>query len=336
MSTSPDPVSERPDDFRPTASWDHLRLRADLLRRVRRFFEERGFLEVETPLLSADTVIDRHLDPLAVVLPDDPREPHAGRTLWLQTSPEFAMKRLLAAGATAIFQVTKVFRAAERGRLHNPEFTMIEWYRVGDTMNDGMTLLSDLAESLLQRGVAERVSYRDAFQARLGIDPHVANAEELTSLALARGVEAPQGWDGADRDAWLELLLGQFVEPHLGQPRPTILFDYPATQAALAVVRDEEPPVGERFELYVDGIELANGYHELLDAQELRRRNALINRARQAEGKPPLPEESRLLAAMEHGLAACTGVAMGFDRVAMLAAGAKSIDEVISFPIERA
>ncbi|MBW3596366.1 MAG: EF-P lysine aminoacylase GenX [Planctomycetes bacterium] len=322
--------------FRPTASWQNLRLRAELLRRVRRFFDERGFLEVETPLLSADTVIDRHLDPLAVTLPDDAREPGVGRRMWLQTSPEFAMKRLLAAGAEAIFQVAKAFRAAERGRLHNPEFTMIEWYRAGDSMEAGMKLLSELAETLLERGPAERISYREAFQNRLGVDPHAAGAAELAALAKSRGIATPQGWDIADRDAWLELLLSEFVEPRLGSGRPAILYDYPAGQAALAVVREENPPVGERFELYVEGIELANGYHELLDAEELRRRNSRINRARQDDGKPPLPEESRLLAAMESGLPPCAGVAMGFDRVVMLAAGANSIEEVIPFPVENA
>jgi lysyl-tRNA synthetase class 2 len=155
-------------------------------------------------------------------------------------------------------------------------------------------------------------------------------------VAAARGVATPRGWDVADRDAWLELLLGDFVEPKLGRTRPVILYDYPATQAALAVIRDESPPVAERFELYVDGIELANGYRELLDADELRRRNAHANKVRQADQKPALPAPTRLLAAMGHGLPPCSGAAMGFDRVVMIAAGAKSIDEVIAFPIERA
>ncbi len=323
-------------DFRPTAPWQNLLLRAELLRRVRRFFEDRGFWEVETPLLSADTVVDRHLDPLGVVLPDDPRCPEVGRRVWLQTSPEFAMKRLLAAGAHAIFQVTRAFRAGERGRLHNPEFTMVEWYRVDDSMLTGMALLSELSETLLERGPAEQVSYRDVFESQVGVNPHRTSASELAEIAEAKGIATPQGWDVDDCDAWLELLLSELVEPHLGQGRPTILYDYPATQAALAVVRHGEQPVGERFELYASGIELANGYHELLDPAELRRRNARVNRDRQADGKPALPEESRLLAAMEHGLPPCTGVALGFDRVAMLAAGAQCIEQVLAFPIERA
>ncbi len=323
-------------DFHPTASWRNLQLRAELLRRTRQFFDDLGFLEVETPILSADTVIDRHLDPLSLILADDPRLPNEGRRLWLQTSPEFAMKRLLAAGAKQIYQVARVFRAAERGRRHNPEFTMVEWYRVGDTMNQGMTLLSDLVDSLLQRGPAERISYREAFEKHVGVDPHTSSAIELTTLAASRGIDTPQGWDANDRDAWLELLLSELVEPHLGRRQPTLLYDYPASQAALAVVRAESPPVGERFELYVDGVELANGYHELLQADELRRRNAQANQARKADGKLPLPEESRLLAAMDAGLPPCAGVALGFDRLVMLAAGAKCIDDVIAFPIENA
>ncbi len=325
-----------PDDFLPTASWDTLALRAKLLRRIRHFFDARGFLEVETPLLSADTVVDRHLDPLRVTLFDDPREPNAGRTMWLQTSPEFAMKRLLAAGATAIYQITRAFRGGERGRLHNPEFTMVEWYRAGDGYLEGMQLLEELAETILERGSAERISYREAFQQHAGVDPHTAPVDSLEQSARQRGVAIPDGLARDDRDAWLNLLLAECVEPHLGRERPTILYDYPATQAALARVRDEDPPVAERFELYVRGIELANGYHELLDPATLRERNANVNLQRAADGKYTLPEDSRLLAAMDHGMPPCTGVALGFDRLVMIAAGAHSIDEVLPFPIERA
>lgn len=322
--------------FRPTASWEHLRLRADLLRRLRQFFDSRGFLEVDTPLLSADTVVDRHLDPLRVTLFDDARRPEEGRTLWLQTSPEFAMKRLLAAGATAIYQVTHAFRGGERGRLHNPEFTMAEWYRVGDGLHDGLQLLSDLAEILLARGTAERRTYREAFLQHAGIDPLTSDVRELAARAHALELSVPAGLDLQDRDGWLDLLLVECVEPQLGQQRPTILYDYPASQSALARVRDEEPPVAERFELYVRGIELANGYHELLDPAILRRRNQEVNRQRQADGKPLLPEDSRLLAAMTSGLPPCTGVALGFDRLVMVAAGAEEIAAVMTFPVEGA
>lgn len=318
-------------DFAPTASWNHLQQRAKLLARLRAFFADRGFLEVETPLLSHDVVVDRHLEPIAVRLPDAP----PSETLWLQTSPEFAMKRMLAAGATAIYQVTHAFRADERGPYHNPEFTMAEWYRVGDGLVAGMQLLSDLAETLLTRGPAERLTYGDAFRRHLAIDPHGAALAELRTAGESRGAVGPASL-GDDRDGWLDWLLVEFVQPHLGTGRPTILFDYPASQAALARVRPGPPEVAERFELFVDGIELANGYHELLDPAVLRARNVANNAARAAEGRVRLPEESRLLTAMEHGLPACAGTALGFDRLVMVALGARRIDEVVAFPFERA
>ncbi len=319
--------------FTPTASWEHLHLRAELRARVREFFDRQGFLEVETPILSADTVVDRHLDPfgLEVDLPGGAR-----KRLWLQTSPEFGMKRLLAAGAPSIYQIARVFRCGERGPLHNPEFTMVEWYGVGDGLADGMKRLSDLAEVLLERGPAESVSYGEAFGRFAGIDPHTADTAELVSAVRAAGIAAPASLMPNDRDGWLDLLLVELVQPNLGHQRPVILYDYPASQAALAQLRDERPPVAERFELYVSGIELANGYHELLDPETLRRRNVETNALREADGKPRLPEQSRLLAAMEAGLPPCSGVALGFDRVVMLAAGAQRLDDVIAFPIDRA
>jgi len=329
----------RPDDFRPAAPWDNLRLRSKLLRRVRDFFDQRGFLEVETPILSADVVVDRHLDPFSLALDEGVTQPdgaNAGRRLWLQTSPEFAMKRLLATGAEAIYQITRAFRQEERGPLHNPEFTIVEWYRTGDGMEEGMTLLSDLAEVLLEGGPAERISYREAFERHVGIDPHTADAETLAAVTQKHQIEVPAGLRADDRDGWLDLLMAERVGPYLGHHRPVIVYDYPAGQAALARVRPDDPPVAERFELFAAAMELANGYHELLDADELRRRNTEVNRLREADGKRRLPESSRLLAAMDAGLPASTGVALGFDRVVMLAAGAKRLDEVIAFPFERA
>jgi lysyl-tRNA synthetase class 2 len=327
----------RETDFLPTADWPLLRLRALLLERVRSFFSSQGFLEVETPILSHDVVVDRHLDPFTTLLSADPRRPEAGERLYLQTSPEFGMKRLLAAGGEAIYQITRAFRNGdERGRLHNPEFTIVEWYRVGDGLHEGMRLLSDLSEALLARGPAELVAYCDAFKRHAGVEPHAASVEALVEAATGHKIAVPNGLL-QDRDGLLNLLLVELVEPHLGRGQPTILYDYPATQAALARVRPaQSTPVAERFELYADGVELANGYHELLEAEVLRERNMQANRQRVADGKPPLPENSRLLAAMDAGLPPCAGVALGFDRVVLIASGASSINEVIAFPIERA
>jgi len=308
-----------------------LRLRARLLQQTREFFAERRFLEVETPLLSADTVVDRHLDPIAVSLPSrrqtDP--------LWLQTSPELAMKRLLAAGGDSIYQITRAFRDGEKGTLHNCEFTIVEWYRNGDTMEAGISLLSDLSESLLETEAADRIGYREAFLEYAEIDPLTAESPHLAQLATAAGLAIPSHF-GDDRDDWLDLLMLDLVIPQLGRERPVIVYDYPASQAALAKIRSGNPPVAERFELFYQGLELANGYHELLDADELRRRTIEANRQRQATGKRPLPVENRLLEAMRAGLPPCTGVALGFDRLVMLVGGASKISEVMAFCGDRA
>lgn len=319
-------------DWRPTATWQTLKLRDRLLRTLRSFFHQRGFIEVETPLLSADVVVDRHLEPFAV---DVPRGGPCARR-WLQTSPEFAMKRLLAAGGGAMFQVTRAFRREEQGPRHNPEFTIVEWYRPGDDLSAGMRLLSDLGEALLERGPAELIRYQAAFERHAGINPHTADSAALGEIARRRGVPIPESLGDDDRDAWLDLLLVELVEPRLGRGRPAILYDYPASQAALARVRPGPPAVAERFELYVDGLELANGYHELLDASVLRARNRENNAYRLAHGGDALPEESRLLAAMEAGLPDCAGVALGFDRVCLLAAGAADLSQVMPFPFDRA
>jgi len=322
-------------DFGPTASWRNLRQRADLLRKFRAFFDEREFFEVETPLLSADTVVDRHLDPLAVRLPSTV-DGDVTSPMWLQTSPEFGMKRLLAAGAEAIYQVTRAFRCDERGRLHNPEFTIAEWYRVGDDLRAGMDLLAEVAGTLLGADDVDRISYGEAFERYAGIDPHGADLSALRAAAQQHQLTIPVGYDHVDRDHWLDLLLIGCVEQRLGHGRPAILYDYPASQAMLACVREGDPQVAERFELYVDGVELANGYHELLDADELRRRNQVANQQRHEDGKPVLPESSRLLAAMDHGLPNCCGVALGFDRLVMAAIGARDIRDVMAFPFDRA
>ncbi|MBN2476305.1 MAG: EF-P lysine aminoacylase GenX [Pirellulales bacterium] len=318
----------------PTATWQNLRLRAALLQRVRTFFEQRGFLEVETPILSDDTVVDRHLDPFFTEVPGRPG--NAPRRLWLQTSPEFAMKRLLAAGGEAIYQIARVFRREEEGSLHNPEFTMVEWYRTEEGLDAGMQRTAELCEVLLERGPAERISYAEAFERHVGVDPHTAEVAQLNEVLQRCGVAPPETLSPDDRDARLDLLLVERVQPHLGVGRPVLLYDYPASQAALARVRPQEPPVAERFELYVSGIELANGYHELLDPEELRRRNAAANALRRRDGKQPLPEQSRLLAAMQAGLPPAVGVSLGFDRVVMLAAAAKGLAEVMAFPFARA
>jgi lysyl-tRNA synthetase class 2 len=307
---------EAKTEFQPTASLANLQARGELLRKLRAFFHERGFLEVETPLVAREVIPELHIEPLRLATGE-----------FLQASPELYMKRLLAAGATAIFQVTRSFRAGERGQLHNPEFTIVEWYRVGDDMQAGIDLLDALVQAMLGTPPATRTSYAEAFELHAGISPHTATLDEL-----ARQASPPAGIDHASRDEWLNLLLATKVEPQLGRDWPEILYHYPASQASLAkTTRDAAGhEVAERFELYYRGIELANGFHELTDATEQRRRFEAVNTARNADGRAVLPIPESLLAALAHGLPDCSGCALGFDRLAMLASGAYSIDDVMS------
>lgn len=334
----------QPDDYLPSATLETLKRRAKLLDAVRRFFHEQGYSEVETPTLSHDVVVDAHLEPFGVPW----REDSSPGVMYLQTSPEFGMKRLLAAGATAIYQITRAYRKGERGELHNPEFTMIEWYRVGDTHHEQMNLVEALVQFVFEAARENgspapklqtpfaRTTYEEAFIDAIGQKVLTLSGHELAELAGRIGVRAPESLSIDDRDGWLNLLLAEKVERLLGTDRPTFLYDYPASQSALAKVRHDQPPVAERFELYIGGIELCNGYHELTDAAELRRRMKVQGDLRRGDNRADLPSHNRLLDAMEAGLPACAGVALGFDRLVMLALGAKSLAEVIAFPFDRA
>ena len=315
------------DECLAAVGLDMLQARARIWQLARSFFDQRGFIEVDTPVVSADTVVDRHIEPIPVTI--------SGRRMWLQTSPEFAMKRLLASGAEAIYQLTHAFRDQEQGSRHNPEFSMLEWYRLGDSMTAAIDLLDELSQHLLGVGPARRLSYQQAFQQRLEFDPLRGSTSQLLALIAQLDFQPPDDWRSMDRGDWLDLLMVEFIEPWLAD-QPTILFDYPASQAALAQLRDGDPPVAERFELYVNGVELANGYHELLDPAELLERNRQVNQQRRADGRAELPEQSYLLDAMRQGLSDCCGVAMGMDRLLMVAEGKSDITEVMPFPFPRA
>jgi lysyl-tRNA synthetase class 2 len=257
---------------------------------------------------------------------------------------------LLAAGATAIFQITRSFRQSERGPLHNPEFTMLEWYRVGDSHHDQMTFVEQLVrhvdkaaasvtcrtQTVAGESTFKRLTYDEAFERHVGRRVLHLETAALIEIAQQREIEAPRNLAADDRDGWLNLLLAELVEPHLGAPTPTFLYDYPASQCALARIRSDDPPVAERFELYDRGIELCNGYHELTDPDELSRRTLVEQKIRRSNGQPDLAGAAQLEAAMREGLPTCSGVALGFDRLVMLALGKTNIDEVIAFPIERA
>jgi lysyl-tRNA synthetase class 2 len=322
-------------DWRPQADIGALRLRAEILARVRAFFAARDVLEVETPVLSQHAVTDPRLYSLQSLY-TGPGAPAAGLPLYLQTSPEFAMKRLLCAGSGPIWQAARVFRDGERGRRHNVEFTLLEWYRPGFDHHRLMDEVGELVcEVLGMPPCWDRISYGELFRERLGIDCHAATPVELAACAAERAIDVSAGADALSRDEWLDLLLTHLLEPTLGMDRPLFVHDYPASQAALARLHGE-PPVAERFELYVRGIELANGYHELGDAAEQRRRFEHDNAERRAAGLPEVLPDERLLAALEHGLPPCAGVALGFDRLLMLAAGEDDIARVMAFTVERA
>lgn len=328
----------RSQRFRSTASLTNLRRRAELLRNLRRFFDDKGFVEVQTPILAADVILDRYVEPISISDASFPQTIHGNRTFYLQTSPEFAMKRLLAAGMEAIYQLGPVFRKGDRGRLHNVEFTMLEWYRVGDDYLAGMSGLAELAETVLEKTTVSFQTFRDAFWEATGINPHFASCETFAQIADFHDISYPKSFfDSAEStDHWIDLIFSECVQPNL---KSTIVYDFPATQSQLAqtrLVSDSQGDyfVAERFELFLDGIEIANGYHELLDAKELRKRFQKIYELRKLDGSPEIPVESRLLSAMESGLPASSGCALGVDRLLMAMLGADSIDDVLAFPIE--
>lgn len=324
--------------WRPSADLEIIRLRAQLLAGIRGFFAARGVLEVDTPALSAAGNPDPNLTSFTTFYTGS--GPLHARTLYLHTSPEFPMKRLLAAGSGCIYQIAKVFRDGEAGRRHNPEFTLLEWYRTGFDHHQLMTELAELVSGLLQGRLdlrtAERLSYAEAFQRYLDLNPHRATVADLAACVQAQGLDIPAGMPEHDPNPWLDLLLSSCIEPHLGQGRLTFLYDFPASQASLAWIRAGNPPLAERFELYLQGVELANGFHELGDADELRRRFQRENQIRAQRRLPVVPEDENLLAALAAGLPECAGVALGLDRLLMIAAGKSSLQEISTFPIDRA
>ncbi len=321
-------------DWRPCATLTRLRARAAMLERLRAFFAMVGVLEVETPILSQSAVTDPALASLVVG-----RSVPAGHgaSLYLQTSPEFPMKRLLAAGSGAIYQICKVFRDDERGRLHHPEFTLLEWYRPGWDNHQLMDEVAELVRVALQHPAlpVEWVSYRELFRAGLGLDPWTATPDDLRTAALAAGIADAATFE-LEVDAWLDLLMTHCLESGLGRHGMTFVYDYPPSQAALARLRLDSVLVAERFELYLNGIELANGFHELTDATEQRARFQSDLAIRQARGQPQPPLDEHFLAALTAGMPDCSGVALGFDRLLMIAAGVDYIDAVLAFPVERA
>lgn len=310
--------------WQPAASLANLRRRAQLLAAIRTHFAAAGVLEVETPQLAPATVSDPHLCSIEV--------PGYG---YLQTSPEYAMKRLLAAGSGSIYQIARCFRGGEAGRRHNPEFTLLEWYRVGFSLEQLIAEVAAIASLALGDKARRCFRYRELFRAHLDLDPLTC---EVAALAAAARQHLEPAFPEADRDTWLDLLMSHVIEPLLPADALSFVVDYPASQAALARLRidDDGQPVAARFELYHRGVELANGYHELQDRDEQAARFTADLRRREALALPLVAMDERLLAALDHGLPDCSGVALGIDRLLMLAVGGTSLAEVIAFPAGRA
>lgn len=312
--------------WQPSASIDSLRQRAHLIARIRQFFQQRHYLEVETPIMAHYGVSDPYLTNIKAVF--------RNKEYCLQTSPEYHMKRLLASGSGPIFQLARVFRDDELGRWHNPEFTLLEWYQLDIDHHALMDEIDLLLQEMLHCAPMQRLTYQHAFIEACGLDPFTASRAMLQHCLLEHDLQGVLATDESDPDQYLFLLMSHVVEPFLAQKNvPVAVYHFPLSQAALAQTRDG---VAERFEVYYAGVELANGFHELTEAsaQSQRFQQDILKRA-QLSFAPVVPDPW-LLQALEHGLPACSGVALGVDRLLALVLQKQSIAEVIAFDVQRA
>jgi len=322
-------------DWQPSCSLALVQLRAQLLRQIRDFFLGRGVLEVETPLLSQSI----GTDPQLAFFTTQYQTPPIRQTLFLQTSPEFAMKRLLAAGSGSIYQICKAFRNGEAGRFHNPEFTLLEWYRIGFKLPQLMDEVEQLIALLFTDyglKATQRISYNEVFQQYTGLEALRFCHQDYAAFAKESGLPEAIGLCGHDHVLWLDFLFSHRVQPFLGNNRLTMVFGYPACQSSLARISSDNPLQTERVELFINGIELGNGYHELTDAAEQSQRFDKELAIRRQSGLPVTDKDQRLLDALQSGLPDCSGIAIGLDRLLMLLSASAAIDEVLSFPIHRA
>ncbi|MFT5757974.1 MAG: lysyl-tRNA synthetase class 2 [Alteromonadaceae bacterium] len=323
--------------WQATQTWESAQLKAILLTKVRLFFAQRDVVEVETPLLSQGTVTDVYIDAFTSkysFLADTSANVECD--LYLQTSPEFAMKRLLASGYGSIYQISKAFRHEAFGRHHNPEFTILEWYRIGFDHFKLMDEVEDLLMSVLGCGEIERISYQALFVKTLGIDPLSCDVTRLISFLEERNLLSDWLLEVPSIDILLQFIFSEVIEPSIGKNVPCFVFDFPSSQASLAKISPHDNRVAERFECYFKGVELANGFNELTDAEQQLKRFKVDNGIRTALGNKKRSIDFRFINALNHGLPDCAGVALGIDRLMMIALDVDSIDQVISFPIEHA
>lgn len=324
-------------DWQPTLSWQNAQKRAQVISQIRDFFKQRKVLEVETPALSQGTVTDVYLDALSCeynFLPDS-SDQHSD-TLYLQTSPEFHMKRLLASGYGCIYQIAKAYRHEEFGRYHNPEFTMLEWYRIGFDQFDLMHEVADLLKGVLDCAEVVSSSYQEIFIDKVSIDPLTSSFADLNQFLVEQGKSADWLSQSGDKDLLLQFIFTEIIEPQIGINEPQFIYNFPVAQASLAQVCPEDARVAQRFECYYRGVELANGFNELTNANEQLARFKDDNQKRAAQGLVEKPIDERFIAALSSGLPECSGVALGIDRLIMLAINADTISDVQSFGVDRA
>ncbi|MES9971724.1 MAG: EF-P lysine aminoacylase EpmA [Candidatus Thiodiazotropha sp.] len=323
------------DLWRPSASVEIIRARAEMLGGIRQYFDRLGVLEVETPICSRFAATDPAIESLTTRYTGPGAA--GGLDLFLHTSPEFPMKRLLAAGCGPIFQICKVFRNAELGHRHHPEFSLLEWYRPGFDYHQLMDEVASLVNSLTEQPLQiEKLTYAEAFEGQLDLNPHTTPGDELRQCAIKQGIPGADQLAIEESDAWLDLLLSHLIEPELGKTGMTFLYDYPASQAALARVRGGRLPVAERFELYIRGIEIGNGFQELTDADQQRRRFSDDNRRRRESRQVEPPMDENLLAALMAGMPECAGIALGLDRLLMVLTDTRDLRQVVTFDLDRA
>jgi len=321
--------------WRPVAAMDVLRVRADVYEHIREFFKSRDVLEVDTPVVSSSTTPDPHIDSFITdYFPSASQTP--GESRYLSTSPEFPMKRLLAAGSGSIYQLCHVFRQAEQGSRHNPEFTMLEWYRVEMSYLELMREVAALVGRLLKQNLPiEVLTYQAAFMRYLEIDPLTVTTGELQRLAEKSGLVCGEQ-DADDKDFYLDFFMSHQVQPQLGKGQLTFVHEYPASQCAYSKISSSDPRVAQRFELFFQGVELANGYQELTDAQEQKYRFEQQNKKRLLSGKSTVQWDENLVDALFVGMPDCSGVALGVDRLIQLILNLKNIEDVLAFPFNRA
>ncbi len=321
-------------DWQPACDLKQLRERARLLRIIRRFFYQRNVLEVETPLLSSATGTDPHLDFFSSYYHCAPEN----QEMFLQTSPEFAMKRLLAAGSGSIFQVCKAFRNGESGRLHNPEFTILEWYRVDFNLDQLMNEVVELVSEIMPEALTSvhKVSYVEVFKQYTRLDPLVFCKQSYTEYALNNNLPDAPAICADDHATWLDFLFSYIVQPELEQQFLTLVYGYPAIQSSLARINQHNPTLADRFEVFIKGVEIANGFFELADADEQEQRFDREQQQRLDKKLPPVAKDEKFLQALRSGLPDCSGVAIGLDRLLLVLSNAEDLSDVIAFPLARA